>query len=141
MSNCDMLGHLLPDHFKDAITAYEVMDTSLSRIVPHALENGYAVIVTSDHGNIEDDTPSHSTNDVLTTVIPSKGVYTPAKHETFQARLFDISWTLGSILGLQNELLSIVRPPTESNTQDLLIGRPLIKTMSASNNHYSHADN
>ena len=135
MSNCDMLGHLLPDHFNDAITAYEIMDTSLSRIVPHALENGYAVIVTSDHGNIEDDTPSHSTNDVLTTVIPSKGVYTPAKHETFQARLFDISWTLGSILGLQNELLSIVRPPSESNIQNLLIGRPLIKTMSVSNKH------
>ncbi len=135
MSNCDMLGHLLPDHFKDAITAYETMDTSLSRIVPHALDNGYAVIVTSDHGNIEDDTPSHSTNDVLTTVIPSKGTYTPAKHETFQARLFDISWTLGTILGLQNELLSIIQTPSHSDTQDLSIGRPLINTIPASNNH------
>ena len=60
--------------------------------------------ITSDHGNIEDDTSTHSVNDVLTTVIradishgnPSAGVAIPV----FQARLFDIAPTVLGLLGL-----------------------------------------
>jgi 2,3-bisphosphoglycerate-independent phosphoglycerate mutase len=68
-ANPDMVGHT---GVWDAVTkAVETVDECVSRIIPLALENGYAVFLTADHGNAdylinEDGTPNtaHTLNPV-----------------------------------------------------------------------------
>ena len=108
----DMIGHLLPEEsdrsdqaqtkYGAAIKAYEAADAAVGRMARAALANGYSVVITSDHGNIEDPGPAHSGNDVLTTVVPPSGVYAPERRVTFQARLFDVSWTVARIIGAED---------------------------------------
>lgn len=102
LSAPDMIGHLLPDRFQAAIAAYEATDKAVGRMARAALSNGYSVLLTSDHGNIEEDTPSHSANDVLTTIASPGPPYSYAARETFQARLFDVSMTIARILGFES---------------------------------------
>ena len=68
-ANADMVGH--SGVWNAVIKAVETVDTCVSRIVPLALENGYAVFLTADHGNAdfminEDGTPNtaHTLNPV-----------------------------------------------------------------------------
>jgi 2,3-bisphosphoglycerate-independent phosphoglycerate mutase len=48
-ANADMVGHT--GVWEAAIKAAETVDQCVSEIVPKALENGYAVFLTADHGN------------------------------------------------------------------------------------------
>lgn len=50
-ANGDMLGHT--GNFNATIKAVEVVDTCLGELVSEARKNGYAFIITSDHGNCE----------------------------------------------------------------------------------------
>ena len=125
LSNCDMIGHLLPGHFEEATRAYEAMDAAVGRIIPIALANHYSVILTADHGNIEDDTSAHSSNDVLTTIISPDHAVSPARRETFQARLFDLSWTIGRILGVERQLRTHVERHGPADYGDPFMGRPI----------------
>ncbi len=68
-ANADMVGHT--GVWEAAIKAVETVDECVSRIVPLALEHGYAVFLTADHGNAdyminEDGTPNtaHTLNPV-----------------------------------------------------------------------------
>ena len=68
-ANCDLVGHSAIK--KAIIRATEVVDGCMGKVVNAALENGYEIIVTADHGNAEDKLypdgkpkPSHSTNPV-----------------------------------------------------------------------------
>ena len=68
-ANADMVGHT--GIWEAVIKAVETVDACVARIVPTALENGYAVFLTADHGNAdflinEDGTPNtaHSLNPV-----------------------------------------------------------------------------
>lgn len=68
-ANCDLVGHSA--NLQAGIKACEAVDRCVGRVVDASLEEGYAVIVTGDHGNIEtmfypDGTPnpSHGTNPV-----------------------------------------------------------------------------
>jgi len=68
-ANADMVGHT--GVWSAAIKAVETVDYCVSQIVPKALENGYAVFLTADHGNSdyivnEDGTPNtaHTLNPV-----------------------------------------------------------------------------
>ncbi len=68
-ANADMVGHT--GVWNAVVKAVETVDTCVSRIVPLALENGYAVFLTADHGNAdylinEDGTPNtaHTLNPV-----------------------------------------------------------------------------
>ena len=51
LANCDMVGHT--GDFEATRKAVETVDEVLSKIVPTALEHGYEVLVTADHGNAE----------------------------------------------------------------------------------------
>ncbi len=51
-ANGDMVGHT--GVFRSAEVAIESVDLALSRVIPVALEHGYTVIVTADHGNSDD---------------------------------------------------------------------------------------
>lgn len=51
-ANGDMVGHT--GNFEAAKKAVEAVDTELSRILDRAKEEGYAIVLTSDHGNCEE---------------------------------------------------------------------------------------
>ena len=69
----DMVGHLLPTRFDAAVEAYQSTVATLAELSGVARANGYSMVVTSDHGNIENDAPTHTINPVLTTVLPAVG--------------------------------------------------------------------
>ncbi len=126
LSAPDMLGHLLPDRFDEAVRACEATDEAIEKMVVQAKRHGWSVIVTADHGNIEDDGPAHSANDVLTTAAPPIGSYKPARRSTFQARLFDLSWTVAHLLGAGDRLADAFRPLAENHYEERYTGRSLI---------------
>ena len=51
-ANCDMVGHT--GIYDAVVKAVEIVDASVGRLVGAGLENGYTVMVTSDHGNAEE---------------------------------------------------------------------------------------
>ena len=51
-ANGDMVGHT--GNFEAAVKAVEAVDEQLGRIVETAQKNGYAMVLTSDHGNCEE---------------------------------------------------------------------------------------
>ncbi len=51
-ANCDMVGHT--GDFEAAIKAVQHVDENVEKIAHKALQNGYFVIVTADHGNSEE---------------------------------------------------------------------------------------
>ncbi len=51
-ANGDMVGHT--GNFEAAVKAVETVDYELGRIVEIAKENGYSMVLTSDHGNCEE---------------------------------------------------------------------------------------
>jgi 2,3-bisphosphoglycerate-independent phosphoglycerate mutase len=76
-ANCDLVGHTAD---KEAIIkAIETVDECTGKVIDVALENDYVVILTADHGSVEDKLysdgrpkPSHSTNPVNFFVISDK---------------------------------------------------------------------
>lgn len=50
-ANCDMVGHTAV--FPAEVKAVETVDASLGRIFPVALDHGYELLITADHGNGE----------------------------------------------------------------------------------------
>jgi 2,3-bisphosphoglycerate-independent phosphoglycerate mutase len=68
-ANADMVGHT--GDWKAAIKAVETVDTCVERVVTAALQNGYTIFLTADHGNADyminaDGTPNtaHTLNPV-----------------------------------------------------------------------------
>jgi len=51
-ANGDMVGHT--GNFEAAVKAVEAVDYELGRIVESAKQNGYSMVLTSDHGNCEE---------------------------------------------------------------------------------------
>lgn len=103
LSATDMIGHLLPDRFEEAITAYESTDWAVGAMTEAARKSGWSTIITADHGSIEEDGPAHTSNDVLTTIIPPTGKLEYSQRPVYQGRLFDIAWTVARLLGSSSE--------------------------------------
>ena len=100
-ANADMVGHT--GVFAAAIKAVETVDACVQRIVTAALDHGYTVFLTADHGNADymindDGTPNtaHTLNPVPLFIIDKdwKGTVKPGK-------LGDIAPTILTIMGLQ----------------------------------------
>jgi 2,3-bisphosphoglycerate-independent phosphoglycerate mutase len=100
-ANADMVGHT--GVWNAVIKAVETVDTCVSRIVPVALENGYAVFLTADHGNAdylinEDGSPNtaHTMNPVPLFLISNDfhGTLKPGK-------LGDIAPTILKYMGIE----------------------------------------
>ncbi|MBI20684.1 MAG: hypothetical protein CL780_00355 [Chloroflexi bacterium] len=98
----DMIGHLLPKHYIEAVTAYESSGKAIYSMVKTALQNDFTIIITSDHGNIENDTPSHTSNDVLTTIISKKELICPSR-KNYIVNLFDIFPTILKIMNIKSK--------------------------------------
>ena len=117
----DMVGHLLPRRYEEAKVAYRAAADALVEIAAASRKFGLHMLITSDHGNIEDDTSAHSAHDVLTTVIQADGKKFHAAISVFQARLFDIGPTLFELMGINQHERKV---PVENED---FSGRPLIK--------------
>lgn len=98
-AQCDMVGHTA--NLQACIKAVEVTDNLCYELVQEILKAGGTVIVTADHGNIEqltyeDGTPctSHTTNDVHLILVGDKY----KKAELNSGRLADIAPTMLDIL-------------------------------------------
>lgn len=99
-ANADMVGHT--GVWEAAIKAAETVDHCVSRIVPLALEKGYCVFLTADHGNSdyminEDGTPNtaHTLNPVPLFVISND--YTGKLNK---GKLGDIAPTILTYMGI-----------------------------------------
>lgn len=99
-ANADMVGHT--GVFGAAVKAVETVDACVKRVVTAALDHGYTVFLTADHGNAdylinEDGTPNtaHTLNPVPLFVIDRswKGTVKPGK-------LGDIAPTILTMMGL-----------------------------------------
>jgi 2,3-bisphosphoglycerate-independent phosphoglycerate mutase len=99
-ANADMVGHT--GIWEAAIKAVETVDRCVERVITTALEHGYAIFLTADHGNAdyminEDGTPNtaHTLNPVPFFIIDKdwKGAVKPGK-------LADIAPTILTIMQL-----------------------------------------
>jgi 2,3-bisphosphoglycerate-independent phosphoglycerate mutase len=100
-ANTDMVGHT--GVFSACIKAAETVDYCVSQVVTKALEHGYTVFLTADHGNSdfeinEDGSPNtqHSLNPVPLFVIDNEwnGNLKPGK-------LGDIAPTILTLMGIE----------------------------------------
>ena len=102
-ANCDLVGH--SGDFKATQKATETLNKCLKHIVPRALDNGYTILLTADHGNAEfmkykngDNCPAHTLNPVIFITI---------SHEKLKLRknktlgLKDVAPTVLKILGIK----------------------------------------
>jgi len=102
-ANADMVGHT--GKMKAAVKACEEVDTELGKIVGKALESGYNIIVTADHGNAEkmvnrDGSPctSHTTNPVPFILVSERKVVLKT---TIEPKLGNIAPTVLDLMGLE----------------------------------------
>lgn len=100
-ANADMVGHT--GVWEAAMKAAETVDTCVSRIVPLALERGYTVFLTADHGNSdyminEDGSPNtaHTLNPVPLFVISND-----YRGKLKNGKLGDIAPTILKYMGIQ----------------------------------------
>ena len=127
LSATDMIGHLLPKRFEEAVSAFESTDSAVGAMTKAARQRGWSVVLTADHGNIEEDGPAHSANDVLTTIIPPTGTFEYSARPTYQARLFDIAWTLARLLGSGPQAAAVFEGLDDGRYQNENIGASLVR--------------
>lgn len=122
-ANPDMVGHT--GNLQAGIVACETIDRCLEKVIPAALEKKYQIIVTADHGNIEQminpqtgqpDT-EHSTNPVPIIFVSDKVQKSQENREMFFSRgavgvLADVTTSVLARLELQK--------PPEMNGVDIL---------------------
>ena len=85
------------------------------------------MVVTSDHGNIENDAPTHTVNPVLTTVIPAEGQANPREEsDLFTATLFDIAHTLATLVGANQSRIADIIELHRGDLKDEFIGKSIV---------------
>ena len=123
----DMVGHLLPTRFDAAVEAYRATVATLAELSGVARANGYSMVVTSDHGNIENDAPTHTVNPVLTTVLPAAGSVEPRDVEgTYSANLFDVSHTVARLIGLDGREIAEIVSVFRGGLKEEFLGRSIV---------------
>ncbi len=113
-ANPDMVGHT--GVVSAEIKAIEKVDDCLGRVVSAALEKGYTLLVTADHGNgeyminVEDGTPNtaHTTNDVPLLLIQPN-----AQYQIKAGKLADLAPTTLALMG--------IKKPAEMDGVSLLV--------------------
>ena len=123
----DMVGHLLPTRFEAAAQAYRTTAETLYELSRVARGNGYSMVVTSDHGNIENDAPTHTVNPVLTTVVPAAGSVEPRDTEgDYSANLFDISHTMARLIGIDEREIAEIVGVFRGGLGEEFVGRSIV---------------
>ena len=124
----DMVGHLLPTRFESAAEAYRATVAVLAELSGVARANGYSVVVTSDHGNIENDAPTHTINPVLTTVLTASGSVSPRDIEgEYSANLYDISHTAARLIGIGANQVEEIVGVFRGDLKDEFVGKSIVQ--------------
>ena len=125
----DMIGHLLPTRYQESIAAYSAASNALMELCNVAAESDVNMIITSDHGNIEEDAPTHTSNPVLTTIIPSPSDTGIAPTGTsLTARLYDIPHCVATMLSIDaNNIASLIENSGTNHNNPDWVGRSLIE--------------
>ena len=124
----DMVGHLLPTRFEAAAEAYRATVATLAELSGVARANGYSMVVTSDHGNIENDAPTHTVNPVLTTVLPAANRVEPRDLEgAYSANLFDVSHTVARLIGVDQQEITEIVGVFRGGLGDEFVGESIIR--------------
>jgi len=126
-ANTDMVGHLMPKRWNEAQRSVGLIDTVLETVVPVAQREGYDVIITADHGNVEDDDSSHTSNDVLTTFVSPDNGLELRNDPREPARLFDLPWSIVEMMGLTDAIIPHLPPIPEKIREQGLVGRSLVR--------------
>jgi bisphosphoglycerate-independent phosphoglycerate mutase (AlkP superfamily) len=132
LSNPDMLGHLINKHFDENVIALEVVDYAVKIIIEFALKQDFYIIVTSDHGNIDEFSASHSLNDVITTFISPRSNIRLKKGLKERIRLFDIPWAIAEIFNISEEIKTVLPPIPAWIIQKGLVGEVPIRLEASS---------
>ncbi len=119
-ANPDMVGHT--GILAAAVRAVECIDRCLDRLVEAVAAAGGGLLITADHGNIEQMTDpdsgeahtAHTTNPVPVVLVDGAGLSAALR----DGRLCDVAPTVLSILGLEQ--------PIEMTGESLLIGQPSV---------------
>jgi 2,3-bisphosphoglycerate-independent phosphoglycerate mutase len=127
LSNPDMLGHLITKRFCENVKALEVIDDVVKDIIEFALKKDYYIIITSDHGNIDAFSSSHSLNNIITTFISPKSNIQLKKDKNGIIRLFDIPWAIAEIFNISAGIEKILPPIPDWIKQKGLVGEVPIK--------------
>ena len=100
---------------------------TLAELSGVARANGYSMVVTSDHGNIENDAPTHTVNPVLTTVLPAVGsVESRDMKGAYSANLFDVSHTLARLIGIDAREIAEIVGVFRGGLGEEFVGRSII---------------
>ncbi|MFO8083619.1 MAG: hypothetical protein R6U27_04785 [Desulfobacterales bacterium] len=126
-SNPDMLGHLVNSHFNEGVRGLEVIDHIIESIVKFALDEHCYVVITSDHGNIEDFSSSHSLNHVITTFISVNQNIKLKNDPGHYIRPFDLPWAIAELLGVTEQIKPLIPEIPEWIKQKKLVGQVPIK--------------
>lgn len=101
-ANGDVIGHTANNEAK--LKCASAVDAHLSRVVEAARENDYVVIITADHGNLEEMLNADGTPHVAHTSNPVKFILIDPRSSTAEplraGKLADVSPTILSVLGL-----------------------------------------
>jgi len=99
-ANPDMVGHT--GVFEAAVRACEVVDECVAAVVNAALENGYNVLVTADHGNADKmRNPDGSPHTAHTTaLVPLYLAQKEITHSLRDGKLGDLAPTILTLMGL-----------------------------------------
>lgn len=116
-ANCDLVGH--SGDLKATIKGVETIDECIGRIIPDALQAGYHIMLTGDHGNAEykiyekngEPCPSHTLNPVPF-ILVGKDTENWRLRQT-DAELDDIAPTILKIMGIEK--------PKEMTGENLLL--------------------
>ena len=102
----DMLGHLIERNFDACVSTLNSLEAVMVGLIRGLHRLGYVVILTSDHGNVENFGPDHGTNPVLTTFVAPSSLapLEPVKGQTGPAKLYDIPHTLLHLWGERETL-------------------------------------
>jgi 2,3-bisphosphoglycerate-independent phosphoglycerate mutase len=124
-SNADMVGHLAPRHPREAALALEYVDDAVGEVVAAARKLGWSILVTADHGNIEDAGSSHTNNDVFTSLVSEQPVEESADAAT-PTRLCDVAWTVLELLGTREAVESAAAAGLQRSAREF-VGQPLVR--------------
>ncbi|MBI3012235.1 MAG: hypothetical protein HYY63_01265, partial [Elusimicrobia bacterium] len=128
-ANADMVGHATtkPKIFDKAVDAILTLDKELERLIPAALDSGYTILITADHGNAEElvvtqdgkikANPGHTSNPVPLIILglkPGESVVIRPDKKDSVVTLADVAPTLLSLRGLES--------PKSWNRKSLLEG-------------------
>lgn len=113
-ANPDMVGHT--GNYDAAVRALVAVDKCLDKVVSAALKSGYDVIITADHGNVEEMHDNHDEPHTQHTLNPVPVHYISNKHKyrIKDGILADLAPTILDIMGIQK--------PAEMTQKSLLTG-------------------